>query len=56
MLDFLNGRKTYLIGWVTLGYIVIQYLVNKEPVDQEIILGALAAMGITMRSGVEKAK
>ncbi len=49
---FLAGKKTYVIGWATLAYIVIQYFINKQPVDQEILLGALAAMGITLRSGV----
>jgi len=49
----LNGSKTYGIALALIAYIAIQYFTG-QPVEQEIIYGAMAAMGITIRHGIAK--
>lgn len=52
---WLEGKKTYLLGAVLLAYVAIETLAGREP-DDAIVYGLVGAMGITLRSGVEKAK
>lgn len=52
---WLDGKKTYLLGAVLLAYVGIETLAGREP-DRAVVYGLVGAMGIALRSGVEKAK
>ena len=51
IVNLFSGRSTYALGFALLAYVIIM-AIRKEPVCDEIVYGALAGMGITLRRGV----
>lgn len=50
-----NGSKTYAAGAALIAYVVTSALTG-QPIEQEIVYGLLAAMGLALRHGVAKAE
>ncbi len=53
MMSLINGKKTYGVGIALLAYLAVQ-IVTKQEVDQNIVTGLLAAMGLTIRHGINE--
>lgn len=50
----IDGNKTYIVGLAMIGYLLWQQA-SGGVIDQEIIYGGLAAMGLTLRHSISKA-
>lgn len=50
----LNGSKTYALGIGLIAYLAIQAITG-QTVDDNIVTGILAGMGLTLRHGIAKA-
>lgn len=52
----LSGKKTYILGAFLLAYLVTTDYLTGEPPNEDVVMGLLAGMGITIRMGVQKSR
>jgi len=50
-----SGSRTYALGVFLIAYMAIETYAGREP-DQNIIMGTMAGMGITLRMGMKKSE
>ncbi len=55
LIELMKGRKTYALGIGLIMYMIV-WSVNGQEINQELVLGWLAMMGITVRAGVGSGK